>query len=187
MMYLVTPTHSVAFNAKAGSSTLARGIIKAFYPEEEASIQNAHYPPGKGPDNGMWHMLCPSEEKASKPIVAVIREPLARFKSACGFLTLDPEAVLGSLERGEKIRNRRGVMFLAADNPHFSKQSLLDTPGATLFRLEDIDAAATLLGLETPLPHVNEGGEAPVLTAEQEARVLAWYAADAALYARLGK
>lgn len=186
-MYFITPTHSVAVNAKVASASLARAIIKAHHPDAEARVQGAHYPEGKGPDNSLLQALCPVEREPSKPVLAVIREPVARFRSACGFLEVDVEDVLASLETGSKATGRKGRQFKAADNIHFAPQARFDTPGATLFTLEDIDAAAELLGLETPLPHVNEGGEAPVLTAEQEARVLAWYAADAALYARLGK
>jgi len=46
-----------------------------------------------------------------------------------------------------------------------------------------LDVAATFIGLSLPLPTINEArGEKPTLTSEQEARVLAYYAADKALY-----
>lgn len=185
IMYFVTSTHSVAVNPKVASGSLARAIILAFYPDVEARIQAAHYPPGKGPENTLWHSFCPSEKTPSHPVVAVIREPVARFRSACGFLSLDAEEALTSLETGSLVTGPRGKQWQAAENVHFLPQARFDTPGATLFALEDIEAAARLLGLQRPLPVINEGGEPIVLTPEQRERVLAYYAADAALYGGL--
>ena len=54
MRYFITPKYDVAFNPKVGSSTLARAIVRDFYPEVEAKIQNAAYPAGKDPENSQW-------------------------------------------------------------------------------------------------------------------------------------
>jgi hypothetical protein len=64
---------------------------------------------------------------------------------------------------------------------------LLDE-GVTCFRFPDqIDACAEWLGLETPVPQLNEEDEEskPVLTPEQEEAIRATYAADIALWESL--
>jgi hypothetical protein len=52
-----------------------------------------------------------------------------------------------------------------------------------VYRLEDIEVAAQAIGLSLPLPTINEASRPkPELTQDQEARVLAYYAEDKALY-----
>lgn len=156
-MYFVTPSHSVSCT----SSRIARAIIASFYPAKELLIQNAAYPEGKGPDDAPAVMLCPQEKTPSKPVVLVVNEPVDRVLATMAQRGLpDVDAALNSL-------------------PH---QHSLATPSARVFRDNDLDAAAAYIGLSLPLPRVNERPK-PTLTPEQEARVLAHYAADAALYA----
>jgi hypothetical protein len=184
-MYFITPNHSVAFNAKAASSTLARAIIAAHHPEQEHLIQTAAYPEGKGPDVSQVHWLCPKEREPSKPIVLIVREPVARFRAAMAQVGLtDVDAALDALEQDGEIQFPRRSRKLRADS-HFRNQHEL-LRGGTAYRLEDLDEAATFIGLTLPLPTINEASRPkPDLTPEQEARVLAYYAADAALYASL--
>jgi len=185
MPYFVTPRHSVAFNAKVASSTLARAIIAAFHPAEEAAIQTAAYPAGLGPDTVMWHGVCPKEREPSKPVVLIVREPVARFRTAMAQVGLaDVDAALTALEQDGTVKPRRRAIQLQND-VHFRHQHDL-LRGGTAFRLEDLDEAAAYIGLSLPLPQINEARRPkPDLTPEQEARVLAHYAADAALYASL--
>lgn len=182
-MYLITPRHSVALNAKVASSTLARAIIAAFHSEQEQKIQTAAYPDGVGPDDAQVQWLCPSEKEPTKPVVLVVREPVSRFRAAMAQLRLtDVDEALSSLEQDAAIsivRRRRKLR----EDAHFRHQHPLIAVGGTAFRLEDLDVAATFVGLSLPLPTINEArGEKPALTPEQEARVLAYYAADKALY-----
>jgi len=183
MPYFITPNHSVAFNAKVASSTLARAIIASFHPEKETAIQNAAYPKHLGPDSIRWHSLCPKESEPSKPVVIIVREPIARFRTAMAQTgQTDVEAALGALEQGGEIQFPRR-MLRPREDVHFHHQHLLAQPFAKVFRLEDLDAAATYIGLTLPLPVINEAtGEKPTLTPEQEARVVAYYAEDKALY-----
>jgi hypothetical protein len=185
MAYFITPNHSVAFNAKVASSTLARAIIAAFYPEQEQVLQTGAYPEGKGPDNVQTHWLCPKEPEPSKPVVLVVREPVARFRSAMAQTNLiDVDAALDALEQDGSVRFPRRERNLR-QNFHFRHQHAL-LQGGTAFRLEDLEAAAAFIGLSLPLPQINEAVRPkPDLTPEQEARVLAYYADDAALYASL--
>lgn len=184
-MYFITPNYSVALNAKVGSSTLSRAIIAAFHPEQESLIQTAAYPDGKGPDNTQVHWLCPSEKEPSKPVVLVVREPVDRFRTAMAQTgQTDVDAALAALEQDGEIQFPRRTRKLRED-VHFRHQHAL-LRGGTAFPLEDLDEAATFIGLPLPLPVINEAKRPkPDLTPEQEARVLAYYAADAALYASL--
>jgi hypothetical protein len=184
-MYFITPNYSVAFNAKVASSTLARAIIAAFHPEQETIIQTAAYPEGKGPDTNQVQWLCPKEREPSKPVVLIVREPVARFRTAMAQAGLaDVDAALAALEQDGSVQFPRRPRPLRQD-VHFRHQHE-KLHGGTAFRLEDLDEAATFIGLSLPLPTINEASRPkPDLTPEQEARVLAYYAADAAMYASL--
>ena len=184
-MYFITPNHSVAFNAKAGSSTLSRAIIAAFHPEQENIIQTAAYPEGKGPDTTQVQWLCPKEKEPTKPVVLVVREPVARFRTAMAQANLtDVDAALTSLEQDAEVQFPRRRRTLRT-TVHFRHQHEL-LQGGTAFPLEDLGDAATFIGLALPLPTINEASRPkPALTPEQEARVLAYYAEDAELYASL--
>lgn len=184
-MYFVTPNHSVALNPKAGSSTLARAIIAAFYPDEEHTIQTATYPAGKGPATNGVHWLCPKELTPSKPVVLIVREPTSRFRAAMAQTGLtDGDAALAALEQGSTVPFARQQLHLRTD-AHFRHQHKL-LRGGTAFRLENFDDAAKFIGLSLPLPVINAAKRPkPDLTPEQVQRILAYYAADAALYADL--
>ena len=182
-MYFITPNYSVAFNAKVASSSLARAIIRDFWPEQESLIQTAAYPAGKGPDNVQVQWLCPREESPSKPVVLIVREPVSRFRAALAQTRqTDIDAALTALEQNGEIQFPRRQRPLRED-VHFAHQHLSASSPAKVFRLEDIAAAATYIGLALPLPVMNAAaGEKPPLTPEQEARALAYYAEDKALY-----
>jgi hypothetical protein len=182
-MYFITPSYSVAFNAKVASSTLSRAIIAAFHLEQANLIQTAAYPEGKGPDNTQAHFLCPKEKTPSKPVVLVVREPIARFRAAMAQTRLtNVDAALNALEQNGEVKFPKRSRKIRED-VHFKHQHELAQPSAKVFKLEDLDAAATYIGLPLPLPIINEAtGEKPTLTPEQEARVLAYYAEDKALY-----
>lgn len=182
-MYFITPLYSVAFNAKVASSTLSRAIVSTFYPEQESLIQNAVYPIGKGPDNTQVHWLCLREEKPSKPIVLVIRDPISRFRSAMAQTGLsDVNVVLDAIEQDKEIKFRKVYRKIRTD-VHFKQQFTFAQPSAKVFKLEDLDSAATYIGLTLPLPTINEASEEkPILTPEQEARVIAYYSEDQSLY-----
>lgn len=177
-MYYITPNYSIAVNADAASNTLARSIIAAFYPEQETKIQRAAYPSGKGPDSFLARGLCPTEQKPTKPVVLIVRDPAERFRSALARLGLvDVDAAIDELGRYDDERRP------LRESDHFHHQHLLAKPSARVFRLENLDAAATLIGLSLPLPVINEAVRPkPTLTPEQANRVLAHYAIDQAMY-----
>jgi len=83
MYYYTTPNYSVALNAKVGSSTMARLIIKQFYPKEHKKIVYARFPNGIDESQKQWHWMCPGSPSPDKPIVLMVRNPVDRFITAC--------------------------------------------------------------------------------------------------------
>jgi hypothetical protein len=83
MYYYSTPNYSVALNAKVGSSTMARLIIKQFYPKEHKRISYAKFPNGITENQKQWHWMCPGSQSPDKPIVLLVRNPIDRFLTAC--------------------------------------------------------------------------------------------------------
>lgn len=83
MYYYITPNYSVALNAKVGSSTMARLIIKQFYPKEHKKIVYARFPNGISEHQKQWHWMCPGSPNPDKPIILMIRNPVDRFITAC--------------------------------------------------------------------------------------------------------
>jgi len=83
MYYYTTPNYSVALNAKVGSSTMARLIIKEFYPNEHKKIVYARFPNGITENQKQWHWMCPGSTTPDKPIVLMVRNPVDRFITAC--------------------------------------------------------------------------------------------------------
>lgn len=82
-----------------------------------------------------------------------------------------------------------GIARLESDVHFWSLESMgLLAAGVTHFRFPDqLDACAEWLGLETPVPQLNEEPEEgkPTLTPEQEARVREIYANDIVLWESL--
>jgi hypothetical protein len=175
MKFFVTPKYDVAFVERNGSAALARGIIKTFYPELETKIQNGKYPAGKGPDNTLWQGIISVTSEPIHPVLMVVRNPLDRFVSACVFSKISPDDALTSLESGNKTPGT------------FRKQSdyLTVAKDIELYRFPDgLNVIAAKLGFsELLVVNVTDASAKPKLTPEQEKRVLAYYADDAALYA----
>jgi hypothetical protein len=82
MYYYSTPNYSVALNAKVGSSSFARAIIKQFHASAERLITTAAYPAGKDETKRAWHWMCPGSTVPDKPVVLLVRSPVDRFITA---------------------------------------------------------------------------------------------------------
>jgi hypothetical protein len=93
MYYYTTPNYSVALNAKVGSSTMARLIIKEFYPKEHQKIVYARFPNGITENQKQWHWMCPGSTTPDKPIVLMVRNPVDRFITACQQIAIKFEDV----------------------------------------------------------------------------------------------
>lgn len=185
MRYFITPQYDLAINLKVATSSLARAVIAAHYPELENLITKPHgdgngtaYPEGKGPDTTRWQGIIPSRNTPEQTVVLIVRDPVERFRSACaesGVKDLDVKLI-----ELETDANR---------NLHFNKQS--DVIGEIkLFKFEEhLEVAATLLGLAWPLPHIPSLDKAPKpdLTREQISRIEAIYADDITLHTSIAE
>lgn len=168
--YIKSGSAHFALNFKAATSSIARAIVSAHYPDiEDNLINNTSYPEGLTVDNSRWHSQLPKTETPDGDVILIVRDPVERFRSACVETGKTPDEALS--EQGQK-------------NNHFWPTSRLLVDGCKLYRFEsDLDAAATSLGLSLPLPNIDGGnGEKPTLTPEQLAQVQAIYADDIALY-----
>jgi len=168
--YIKSGAAYFALNYKAATSSIARAIVSAHYPEIEDDLtNNTSYPEGVTIDNCRWQRLLPKTEKPDATVVLIVRDPVERFRSACAETSKSPDEALS--ENGQK------------DN-HFFPTSRLLVDGCKLYRFEsDLDDAAAELGLSLPLPNIDGGNPPkPDLTPEQLARVQEIYADDIALY-----
>ena len=184
MRYFVTPNYSLAFIPKSGCSTLSRAVIDSFQPEENALIENGAYPEGKNADNCMWQWLAKVEMQPTKPILAFIREPLERFRSAMAqFRLTDVPAALESLTAGTHLQLSRRTIDLST-NPHFLPQIKWVDANTKLYKFpEHLTEGAQELGMILPLPVINAASNPkPTLTPEQEAAVLQYYQEDTLLF-----
>jgi len=184
MIYYKTPNHSLALIPKSGCSTMARCVIKNFYPDKEHLIQNAAYPEGKGPDNTKWQSFTPKEKIPSKPTLALVRNPVDRFISAMSQVNLTDVAIaLDSLLNGTVIEMPKGKLNLSK-NPHFKRQILWMLPDTKLYRFPDhLNEAAVELGMQLPLPVINSASRPkPTLTYEQQQIIENYYAQDITLF-----
>jgi len=183
-MYYLTPTVAIVAAFKCGSSSVARAVIKQFYPDTEAKLQNAHYPAGQGPNDKQWQGFVPHAEQTDLPKLMLIRDPVERFKSAMAqFALTDVDAAIDSIQNDNVIQLQRGRRSLKG-NPHFTTQASLASGEVALYRFPDhLEQFATAAGLDYPLPVINEAtNPKPELTAEQIATLREIYADDVALY-----
>ena len=187
MTYFITPNYSVAFIPKSGCSTISRAVIKAFQTKEELLITTASYPVGKNADNSMWQGFVKREKYPSKPILAMIRNPLERFRSAMAqFHAVDVNAVIDSLINGSKFVSgtARGREINASTNAHFKPQILWVDANTKLYKFPDhINEAAVEIGFTLPLPQINTATfTKPTLDEHQTAILESYYAEDIVLF-----
>jgi hypothetical protein len=187
MSYFITPNYSVAFIPKSGCSTISRAVINAFQTEEELLITTASYPVGKNADNSMWHGFVKREEYPSKQILAMIRNPIERFRSAMAqFHAADVNAVIDSLINGSKFvsgtARARGIN--ASTNAHFKPQILWVDENTKLYKFPDhLNDAAVEIGFILPLPQINVASfTKPILDQQQTEILESYYAEDIALF-----
>lgn len=179
--YFIAGEKLLAFNAKCCTSSLVREIIRTYHPEAEEIIANAVYPDGITVDTAQHHRWCPARINPDRPVIVVLRDPVERFRSAMAQTGLtDADAILQEFaDEAGIVRGRDGRKISL--NVHFLRQTRFEGD-ITYYKMDNVDAAAAALGLQTPLPHANEAVEKPTLTADQEAAVRAWYAEDQALW-----
>lgn len=176
--YYNTPHVAIAVNYKAGSSSLARAVIAAHYPEIERRITgpSTFYPVGLGPDSVRWHRMCPKVHPMQRPVTALmVRHPVDRFVSACTESKVSSySAKLSELESHGWGRD-----------PHFWPQSRLAIGNTVMyFRFPDeLDQLAEQADLMLPLPIINRANQAgPAPTADEVARIERLYDKDLVVY-----
>lgn len=98
IFYYSTPKYSVALNAKVGSSSMARAIIEQFYPRQDWLIRTAAYPAGKSPETEQWHWMCSGSPTPTNPVVLLVRDPVARFVSACQQINIKPVNIQNAID-----------------------------------------------------------------------------------------
>jgi hypothetical protein len=187
MSYFITPNYSVAFIPKSGCSTISRAVIKAFQTDEELLITTASYPVGKNADNSMWQGFVKREKYPSKSILAMIRNPIERFRSAIAqFHAVDVNAVIDSLINGSKFVSgtARAREINASTNAHFKPQILWVDANTKLYKFPDhINEAAVEIGFTLPLPQINVASfTKPTLDEQQTAILESYYAEDIVLF-----
>jgi len=182
--YFICGDKLLALNAKVGTSSFARAIIKKYYPDIEKMITEAAYPEGKNADNQQFQMFIPYRTNPDRPVICMLRDPVERFRSAMAQVRLtDVDATIQELINETGDYGRRGRNKLV-ENVHFVPQSRVTGDPISYYRFpEDIDLVAEILGLDLPLPIINEATAAkPTLTTEQEHQVKDFYAKDLILW-----
>jgi hypothetical protein len=110
MFYYQTPDYSVALNAKVGSSSMARAIIRKFQPKQDWLIRTAAFPAGVTADDRQWHWMAKGVRVPDKPVVLLVRDPVDRFISAMqqiGFKRKDVPQAIASLVNDTPITRER--------------------------------------------------------------------------------
>lgn len=190
--YFICGDKLLSLNAKVGTSTFARAIIKKYYPEIDALVLSAAYPEGQSADTQQLQMRVPYRTNPDRPVVLLVRDPVERFRSAMAQTKLDDvDAALTELveETGSYGVANALRQIKLVENVHFAPQNIsaaVIAAGQPLHAFafpDQIDAAAEFLGLDLPLVIINEGtGVKPDVTEEQAAAIRAFYADDVALW-----
>jgi hypothetical protein len=136
----------------------------------------------RNPVGDRWHPINATTNTIGSPLnnndilnlCCLVRNPIERFRSSCA---------------RQQCSVDEGLLRTGWDVHFWSLSSMgLIVDGMTYFKFPDqIDACSEWLGLETPVPQLNEEAEEnkPVLNAEQEAAVRIVYANDIALWESL--
>lgn len=164
--YIICGDKSYAINLKAASASFISAIVSDHYPVlNDTLLNNTSYAEGVTRNNLRLHGLVDKVEEAVGTVVMIVRDPVQRFRSACGEMGLT------------------AAEGLVSDNEHFRSASSLLKDGTKLYRFEsDLSAAATELGLTLPLPNIPSTGTKPVLTTDELAQVKNKYADDIILH-----
>jgi len=178
-----------AFNFTSRSCTSSIGLmaLKQFHPDRI---------PDHPLVDGAAHRLNDSVVGEMLPdgCAVMVRHPVDRFRSLLGKLNITAETAFCWLYWfhgvGEKpeTTDRLALEYTAGTSwHHLTPVSQFVTANSKLFKFPDIEGMASYLGITEPVEHINvcPADPKPELTAEQEAKVRAIYAADIALWESL--
>jgi hypothetical protein len=199
--YFIAGDKLFCFNAKCCTSSFTRSIIEAHHPDIWYNLNHKiHFSYGKTVHEiEQLHKYAPMRVNPDRPAALLMRDPVARFRSAAGFLRISNciDEVLDIMinETGAAIKNDKGILFGArkpvAADIHMLKQSRFlhddHVEDIKIFKMPDqIDECAEWLGLPTPMVHKNEtSGPKPNLTAEQIEKIKHYYRKDIELWESL--
>lgn len=173
--YFVAGDRLLAFNAKAGSSSLVREIIRRYYPAHETSLSFNH--------NVRHHGCVDKLAKPDRPVVVVVRDPVDRFLSAMVQTGLaDVDAVINELttDAGNVVSIEAGGLL--SEDVHFLPQSRF-AGEIRWFPIHRIDDAADELGVRRPLRlNASDPAQRPTITQAHAEAVRDYYAADVELW-----
>lgn len=133
--------------------------------------------PEAWPNDKQWHPIYSLKSKPldqcdiSKGLAVMVRDPIERFRSACGYKNISPneafpdimDPAFRSLEQAGLIRN--DITYFLFPN--------------------GLNECANWLGLPTPISHENQAIQKPDLTLEQVDKINIWYEKDIDLYNKL--
>lgn len=169
---------------KGAKITLPNGKKFALVPRSgsysiiwQALPENLRNPVGERwhPINATTHTIgSPLNSDDISDLCCLVRDPVERFRSSCARQNV-------SVEEGLLLKNH-DVHFWSLED-----MGLL-TEGVTYFKFPNkINECVEWLGLETPVPQLNEEAEElkPILTPEQENLVRTMYEADIVLWESL--
>jgi len=208
MRYFKLPKCHIAFNAKVGSSTLACGIVKQYYPEELKKALDDHeriwsrfsqnfkdsLPESfqkmlkneKLDSIAFWQNICPYSKDPDTVVLLPIRDPIVRFASTVAYLEIAPEKAIKALENDENVVLEK-ISINLRKNTHFLTQSCLIKPITKLYLFPDeLEKLCKDAELNWPMEKVNEGKfEKPKLSEDIIKRVKSYYSEDVKLHKTL--
>jgi hypothetical protein len=172
-------TKGVALVTRSGSHSLFKGLLRKYHsdlPQDEKNNPFVNTTDRWHPVMNLPNIIDMSHEPKeflTKEFAVVVRNPVERFTSSCARLMKSPSEVLDNY----------------MDNVHvwtLKSMGLLDASLAKYFLFEtQLEACATYLGLDLPLPALNSESNKPELSHEELNRVQTHFAEDIALYERL--
>lgn len=181
-MYQLTPAYCFAINPKVACTSFSRAIVETHYPD----IYTAETTQGANPDTYPWVVYCPALERPDRPVLLLVRHPVARFISAVQQVNLNVDVALDCLLNDTPYHfSHRSKPTRLCDDEHFRMQFRLVTADTTTLVFPDqLRTAVALLQLKG-LPHLNQARRLkPTLTAAQISQVTYFYAKDLELFQR---
>jgi len=158
--------YSVLINRKVASCAIGRAACFAHHPEILAKVTT---PEGAKTPVYFWLGCLPVADPSKHPVVALFRDPVGRFVSACDYSSLSWTEGFRLAEEGQ--------------SSHFTKQCVNLPKGALLYRMDrDFEAFARLLGLENTIEQINRSMPKLSLTAEETSAVSEFYKEDVEIY-----
>lgn len=187
IVYTLPNGRSFAFVARSGSTSLGLMALRQFNRPEARIYDLEPFPSGVVAPHRHWG----GEIVDALPpaTVVVVREPLSRFRSLVARTGIAPDAALAGLYwlcgiGSKPAQTKRDWIDRMSGDAlyHFRPVCTIVAADSVLIPFPDIETAAVKLGITVPAVRANASLEVPVLSNEQESRVLEAYAGDSTLF-----